>query len=148
MNQLLAAVMQLLKDEVPPLEGRVYDGLAPLNDWRCPLAVVDVAASHNPVLGIDAGFELAIVTIRITDELTSTPSTLATVADEVQDVLTRRDATVPALDAVQDDAGKTILEDWRIEDVGRLSARTYPEAIEGHRLSHMALEFEVTGERA
>ena len=148
MNQLLAAVMQLIKDEVPLLERRVYSGIAPLNDWRCPLAVVDVNADHSPNLGIDAGFERAIVQVRVTDELTTTPSTLADRADEVQDVMTRRDATVPALDAVVDAEGNTILAGWRIEDVGRLSARTYPEEIEGHRLSHMSMAFEVTGERA
>ena len=88
------------------------------------------------------------MTVRVTDELTTSPTERAAVSQRCFDVMTRRDATVPALDAVEDDDGNTILKDWRIEDVGRLGAKTYPEAIEGHRLTHTALQLEVIGERA
>ena len=148
MIPLLEAIMKLIKDEVPALEGRVYDGLAPLDDWRCPMVVVSVDIEHEPVLGLDAGFERAVVLARLTDELLNPSSERTAIAQRCYDVLSGRDTTVPALDAVLDDAGTTILSGWRIEDVGRLGAKSYTESVEGHRLAHTALQLEVTGERA
>ena len=147
MIALTDAVIQLLITEVTALGGRVFDGIAP-DDWRFPMAIVTVNQEHDAVLGLDAGFERATVTIRVSDEVTAVPSERAAVAQRVYDVMTRRDQAAPELHTVLAADGHTpILHGWVVESVSRIGASSYPEAIEGHRLMHMALQLEVVGER-
>ena len=147
MIALLEAVIKVLGDEVDELEGRVHAGLAPIDDWRCPMVVVSVDLEHAPVLGVDSGYERAVVLARLTDEITNPPSERTAIAQRCYDVLTGRDPSAPSLDAVVDSEGDVILSDWRILDVGRLGAKSYTESIEGRRIAHLALQVEVSLER-
>ena len=97
------------------------------------MVVVSVDLDHDAVLGLDQGVERCTLLARLTDELTNPSSERTAIAQRCYDVLSGRDTTAPALDAVQDTEGNTILADWRILDVGRLGAKSYTESIEGHR---------------
>ena len=86
----------------------------------------------------DEGFERATVRVRVTDELHTSPSVRVEVAQRVNDVLTGRDPTVPALDDVRADDGLPVLAGWLVGAVTRLGSKDYPQALEGHRYMHTA----------
>ena len=145
---LAAAVVVLLRDHVPLLASRVFDGAEPSGGAQCPLAVVSgVDWSREPTLGAELHRAELIVTL--TDEVTNAPTMLVAVETRVIDVITGIDIQVPALGAVVEPGESLpVLSGWRVGHVEALGSKAYGESSDGHRYTHSRLEFEVLIERS
>ena len=148
MIPLAKAVVVLLRDHVPLLAGRVFDGAEPSADTQCPLAVVSgVSWERDNTLG--AVLHRAELTVRVTDEVTNTPTMLLEVETRVIDVITAVDVMVPGLGAVVEPGEiLPILHGWTVGHVEALGSKAYGESSGGHRYQHSRLQFEVLIERS
>ena len=141
MQALVNAVVQFLRTNVSALDGRVHSGIVPEGE-QLPAAVVDSTSQHDGQLGLDQGVERAGLTVRcMTEELASdddAATDLAAVVGAVEDVLTGRDSSAPALVRVGA---------FDVLDIARASTVSYAKSEEGRRVLHSATEYDVTLER-
>ena len=138
---LARAILTTLRANVPGLAG-VHDGQEPLNDWRTPLVVL-ASLDWETERTLGASMERAEIRIRVTDEVSTTHSTVADIAARIDEVLTGRDVAVPALDAVVGADAHPILDGWHIENIERLGSKSHTQALDGHRYAHTVLDYEI-----
>ena len=140
MQALNTAVVEFLRTNIPSLDGRVHSGVIPTGEGH-PSAVVDSSSQHDPTTGLDAGLERATVTIRCQDEDSGdgddVATSLAELSGAVEDSLTGRDSSAPALE----------VGGYEILDVSRYNSLSYADEREGRRMLYSVVEMAVTLER-